>query len=96
MKRNSFLENLRRKQEAAKSTEAPEPKATQPEALPADPEVRAEWLQDELTNTREQLAKEQEKRQRAERRLAAIETPAPKSMADVLKRVQAGKHKTWR
>jgi chromatin segregation and condensation protein Rec8/ScpA/Scc1 (kleisin family) len=92
--RNNYLKELQRRREAAKSTEAPEPEA--PEKLPSDPEVRAVWLQDELTNTREQLAKEREKRQQAERRLEAIETPAPKSMADVLRRVQAGKHKTWR
>jgi hypothetical protein len=91
---NHFLEQLKKRQAAA--TGKPEPEAPEPETPPSDPEVRAEWLQDELTNTREQLAKEQEKRQQAERRLAAIETPAPKSMADVLKRVQAGKHKTWR
>ncbi len=93
---NHFLEQLKQRQKAAKSTEDLMPEAPQPEKLPADPEVRAEWLQDELTNTREQLAKEQEKRQRAERRLAAIETPAPRSMADVLQRVQRGKRKTWR
>jgi hypothetical protein len=91
---NHFLEQLQKRREAAQTTEAPEPEA--PETPPTDPEVRAVWLQDELTNTREQLAKEQEKRQQVERRLEAIETPAPKSMADVLRRVQAGKHKTWR
>jgi hypothetical protein len=94
--RISFLESLQRKQQAAKSTEEPVPEAPEPEELPGDLEVRSAWLQDELTNTREQLAKEQEKRQRAERRLEAIETPAPKSMADVLQRVQRGKRKTWR
>jgi hypothetical protein len=93
---NHFLEQLQKRREAAKSTEEPVPEAPEPETPPSDPEVRAVWLQDELTNTREQLAKEREKRQRAERWLEAIETPAPKSMADVLRRVQAGKHKTWR
>jgi hypothetical protein len=91
-RRNNYLEQLQKRREAAKST--PEPEA--PETPPSDPEERAEWLQDELTNTREQLEKEREKRQQLERRLEAIETPAPKSMADVLRRVQAGKHKTWR
>jgi hypothetical protein len=91
-RRNNYLKELQRRREAAQTTEVPEP----PPELPTDPEVRSEWLQDELTNTREQLAKEQEKRQQVERRLEAIETPAPKSMADVLRRVQAGKHKTWR
>jgi chromatin segregation and condensation protein Rec8/ScpA/Scc1 (kleisin family) len=89
--RNNYLKELQRRREAAQTTEAPEP-----EALPNAPEVRAVWLQDELKTTREQLAKEREKRQQVERRLAAIETPAPESMADVLRRVQAGKHKTWR
>jgi hypothetical protein len=92
---NHFLEQLKQRREAAKSTEEPVPEAPQPE-LPADPTIRSELLADELRDVREQLAKEREKRQQVERRLEAIETPAPKSMADVLRRVQAGKHKTWR
>jgi hypothetical protein len=95
--RNNYLEQLQRRREAASTTRSPaSTETTQPETLPSDPEVRAEWLQDELTNTREQLAKEREKRQQLERRLMAIETPAPRSMADVLRRVQRGKRKTWR
>jgi hypothetical protein len=95
-RRNNYLKELQRRREAAQTTEAPEPEAPEPEALLNDPEVRAVWLQDELKTTREQLAKEREKRQQVERRLAAIETPAPKSMADVLQRLQRGKKRTWR
>ncbi len=90
MKRNSFLENLRRKQEAAKSTEAPEPR---PE-LPAGPEARAEYLSDELTNTREQLEKEKAARQQAERR--AEQQARPASFGDFLRAKQVSKRKTWR
>jgi hypothetical protein len=92
--RNNYLKELQRRREAASP---PEPQAPEPRSeLPSDPEVRAVWLQDELANTREQLAKEQEKSEQLERRLAAIETPAPKSMADVLQRLQRGKKRTWR
>jgi hypothetical protein len=88
----NYIERLKQRQEAAKSTGEPEP-----EELPTDPTIRSELLADELANTREQLEKEQEKRRQVERRLAAIETPAPKSMADVLRRLQAGKKRaTWR
>jgi hypothetical protein len=87
-----FLEQLKRKQQAAKSTEAPEPEA--PQTPPTDPEVRAEWLQDELTNTREQLAKEREKREQLERRIEAQARPS--SLADVLREKQRGKKRTWR
>ncbi len=63
--RNNYLKELQRRQEAAKSTEALEPKATQPEALPADPEVRVEWLQDELTNRRTPASSSQRSRRNA-------------------------------
>jgi hypothetical protein len=53
--RNGFLENLRRKQEAAT---APEPEAPRPEKLPSDPEVRAEYLSDELAEVRQELERE--------------------------------------
>jgi hypothetical protein len=94
-RRNNFLEQLKRRQEAA--TGEPEPTVLPPEEVPNDPAARAEYLSDELTNTREQLKKEKAAREQAERRLEAIETPAPKSMADLLRQLQAGrKRATWR
>ena len=48
----NYIERLKQRQEAAKSTREQEPESPEPEALPNDPEVRAVWLQDELTNTR--------------------------------------------
>jgi hypothetical protein len=91
-RRNNYLKELQQRREAA--TGEPMPETTQPEAPPSDPEVRAEWLQDELTNTREQLAKEREKRQQAERRIEAQARPS--SLADVLREKQRGKKRTWR
>jgi hypothetical protein len=93
MKRNSFLENLRRKQEATKSTEAPEPKATQPEALPNDPTVRSELLADELRDARQELERERKARQQAERR---AEQARPASLGDFLREKQVSKRRTWR
>jgi len=92
---NHFLAQLKQRQAAA--TGEPEPTVLPPEEVPNVPEVRTEYLSDELANAREQLAKEREKSEQLERRLEAIETPAPKSMADVLRRLQAGKKRaTWR
>jgi hypothetical protein len=87
----NYIERLKQRQEAA--TGEPEPKAPEPRPeLPSDPEVRAEWLQDELTNTREQLAKEREKRQQAERR--AEQQARPSSLGDLLRAKQVHKRRT--
>jgi hypothetical protein len=87
---NSFLENLRRKQEAAKSTEAPEPR---PE-VPADPEARAEYLSDELAEVRQELERERNAREQAERR--AGQQARPSSLRDFLRMRQIHKRRSWR
>jgi hypothetical protein len=92
--RNSFLENLRRKQQAAKSTEAPEPEAPQPEALPTDPTIRSELLANELRDVRQELARERNARQQAERRIEAQAQPS--SLRDLLRAKQVHKRRTWR
>jgi hypothetical protein len=88
---DNYIERLKQRQEAA--TGEPEAWEPRPE-LPTDPEVRAEWLQDELTNTREQLAKEKAARQQAERR--AEQQARPTSFGDFLRAKQVSKRRTWR
>jgi len=86
---DNYLAQLWKRQKAAKPTEASEPEAPEPEELPNDPAARAEYLSDELANTREQLAKEREKRQQAER---CIEAQArPTSLGVVLRERQLPK-----
>jgi hypothetical protein len=91
-RRNNYLKELKQRREAA--TGEPMPETTQPETPPSDPEVRAEWLQDELTNTREQLEKEKAARQQAERR--AEQQARPSSLRDLLRMRQIHKRRTWR
>jgi hypothetical protein len=92
--RNSFLENLRRRQEAAKSTEEPVPEAPQPEELPTDPTIRSELRADELRDVRLELERERAARQQAERR--AEQQARPSSLRDLLREKQAHKRRTWR
>ncbi len=89
---DKFLEQLKRKQAAAEGAQSPET----PEETPslADPEARAALLEDQLTNTREELEAERQQRQKLQRRLEA--QAQPKTLSDVLRAKQAGKGRTWR
>lgn len=91
---NHFLEQLKQRREAAKSTEEPVPEAPQPEELPTDPTIRSELLADELRDVRQELEREREARQLAERR--AEQQARPASLGDFLRAQQVSKRRTWR
>jgi hypothetical protein len=91
---DNYLAQLRKRQEAAKSTEDPVPEAPEPEELPTDPTIRSELLADELRDVRQELERERKARQQAERR--AEQQARPSSLGDVLREEQRDKRKTWR
>jgi hypothetical protein len=73
-KRNNFLEQVKRAQEAKgepEPTPEPEPEEWEPETL----EVAAEVYKDQRDEARTQLVKEQERRRAAERRAESLEEP---------------------
>jgi hypothetical protein len=74
---NNFLAQVRRATEAKEPTTVePEPEAPEPESEewePSTPEVAAEVYKDQRDDARTQLAKEQERRRAAERRVDSLE-----------------------
>jgi hypothetical protein len=92
---DNYLAQLRKRQEAAKSTEEPEPAAPEPRPeLPTDPTIRSELLADELRDVRQELEHERAARQQAERRIEAQARPS--SLRDLLRAKQVHKRRTWR
>jgi hypothetical protein len=73
-KRNTYLERVKKTLEAKaepEQTPAPGPEEWEPET----PEVAAEVYKDQRDEARTQLAKEQERRRAAERRVDSLEEP---------------------
>jgi hypothetical protein len=90
----NYIERLKKRQEAAKSTGEPVPEAPQPEELPNDPTIRSELLADELADARRELERERKARAQAERR--AEQQARPSSLRDLLREKQVHKRRTWR
>jgi hypothetical protein len=95
---DKFLEQLKRKRATTEDAQPHRPEET-PEETPserfADPEARAALLEDQLTNTREELEAERQQRLQAERRLEAQTRPT--TLAGVLHglRRQRGAGRHW-
>jgi hypothetical protein len=92
---DKFLEQLKRKRATTEDAQTPgKPEAPPSESL-ADPEARAALLEDQLTNTREELEAERQQRLQAERRLEAQTRPT--TLAGVLHglRRQRGAGRHW-
>ena len=95
-----YLEQLKKRQETAEAA-SPEPSEAA-ERQPEDPaessesEAHATLLGDEVRELKEQLGAEREQRQRLEQRLEREQASRPSSLADVLRRKQSAKRRTWR
>ncbi len=91
-----FIEQLRKRQEAAEEVASPAPEPERPPADTAGSEAHAALLGDEVRELKEHLRAEREQRQRLEQRLEQEQASKPSSLADVLRERQRDKRRTWR